>query len=221
MSRNTFKAKLQGLIQEVMKEYGFERYNNQKMYLIQRSNDFANTLLFECSPMRGTRFIAAVQPLYVPCESLHITFGYRLRNSDGKVGYWGNDTDKIDEDIEELRELVHKEAMPFIEKVSSPLKIVNFIHNNVFGDIKFPPSYRNEYLAYSLLKLKRYEEAVPILASVIEELEKSKFESAKQKVVIMRELELKVCKKEYELIDMELSKNASELSKKIGWLENN
>lgn len=221
MPGNTFKIKLQGFIKEVMKEYGFERYNNQKMYLIQRRNDFVNTLLFEYSPMRGTRFIVAVQPLYVPCESLHITFGYRLRNSNGKVGYWGNDADKIDEDIEELRELVYKEAMPFIEKVSSPLKIVSFIHNDVFGDIQFPPSYRKEYLAYSLLKLKRYEEAVPILESVIEELEKSKFESVKQKVIIMRELELKVRKKEYELIDMELSKNVSELCKKIGWSENN
>ena len=72
---------------------------------------------FEGSNFDQQSFFANVffQPLCVPCNHLHFTFGFRLRNMDGIDG-WSSDEPDL---IEKLSEAIAAKAMPFLDDVAT------------------------------------------------------------------------------------------------------
>lgn len=74
-------------------------------------------LFFDGSRFNSYSFYvhAFVMPLFVPSLSVHFTFGFRLKDLDGKDNWWSDDSMVV----EKLKEAIQRDAIPFLEQSKS------------------------------------------------------------------------------------------------------
>ncbi|MEG0755020.1 MAG: hypothetical protein RR450_01370, partial [Oscillospiraceae bacterium] len=167
-NRDIFKRQIQSLSKRIATEYNFALY--RRTFLVREENNIVSMIVFDF-PQSAMQFHVATQPLYVPSDILHITFGYRFRRRNlNTMGYWGEHSDQFDSDIAEIESLILDEAFPFLQQTSSPYKIIELLNNGLPNEIKLPPHFKNTYLAYSLLMIKEYNSAILPFTSVLTDL---------------------------------------------------
>lgn len=100
-------------------------------------NDIEGKLLkgfcFEASQYNDNGFYlwAFVQPLYVPLDSIVLTFGHRIRLSQTKE-WWGIDpkSKKMATVVKKLQAAIMQETKTFLDKVNSPDAFYHYYSNN-------------------------------------------------------------------------------------------
>lgn len=197
--KEAFKRRIQRLSKEVASKYGFNLY--RRTFLVHEECNIAGMIVFDFPP-RAMQFHVAAQPLYVPSDMLHITFGYRFERSNRvALGYWGEKEENIENDVAEINEIIECEAIPFLQQVSSPRKMIDFLMGEVPNCIKFPPHYRDMYIAYSCLMVKDYSSAVLPFTNALLKLKEYDLDSTKKQVETIELILNLLMRKDYDAID--------------------
>jgi hypothetical protein len=111
------------------------------------------------------------QPLYVPSESIHFTFGNRLTNQNGNhIFDFSNPTTS-----EEILDIINKEKSTLIKDV------ITFY--NIFYQNKDTNIYFKEALAFSLCYID-IQKAIVMLKDMISELDKTNATSWEKSIII-------------------------------------
>jgi len=174
--RKIIKRQIQKFCKEFANTYDFKVH--RRTFMVRNRDNLLQMIVFDFPPS-SMQYIIAIQPLYFPSEDLFFNFGEDLnyfRNHE--VGSWGNDIEKIEEDIIHMNMLLVKNVIPwFDEEVSSPEMLIEFIckKNN---EEAFCDSYHQElFLIFSYLYTKKYEEAKENLPETIVMAEERPFPS--------------------------------------------
>jgi len=173
-------------LQRIIKKYftTFAEINNFIFYkptiMLRECNDTLHIINFDL-PTEGFNCSIAIQPLYIPSDSITISFGNRLNHFKAKLpGTWGYSSDKtiIEKDLSQVKDLLEVNAMPWFDKVGSPEGIISFIESGAAEDtniiVGFPPALRNIYLGFSYLYINKIDLAEKPLLQVLEQYKEDK-----------------------------------------------
>lgn len=161
------KKNLQKIIKDFFKpfakEHGF-RFAKPTL-MIRLSNDTLHIINFDI-PNNNFNCTIAIQPLYIPSDTIVLSFGNRINHFKTRLtGVWGNSNQlqEVQNDLQEVKDLLELNAMPWFEEVGRPEGIVSFIEKGFSEDINiivgFPPSLRSLYLGYSYSYINKFEKA--------------------------------------------------------------
>ncbi|NLL05364.1 MAG: hypothetical protein GX270_06155 [Clostridiaceae bacterium] len=168
-------------LQKIIKEFftPFARQHNFKFYkttlMLRVLDDTLHIINFDL-PSNGLNCNIAIQPLYIPSETITLTFGNRLNHFKTNLpGTWGYSNDKIDieKDLSQVKELLEQNAVPWFNEFGSPEGIISFIEANLAEDdnnniVGFPPVLKRIYLGFSYLYTNKLGLAVNLLQEVLE-----------------------------------------------------
>ena len=166
------------LIKKVFKhfseEYSFESY--KPTVLLRLNNDVLHIINFD-KGSAGFACDIAIQPLYVPSDSIVLSFGNRL--SRFKVYLqerwdYGQSEQELENNLIQVKELLVRNALPWFEEVGHPQGIVSFIEmekKNRKSLTWCPPFQEYLYLGFSYLYLKKYDLAEIHLRSATDALD--------------------------------------------------
>lgn len=164
--KKEFKKHIQNLSKDFAQENNFMLY--KRTCLIRIVNDIMHIISFDFPPS-GMQCYIAIQPLYIPEENIHFSFGERLNFFNSKVpGLWGIEKDRMKDDIMEIDHLLHENALSWFEKILSPIDLIDFINGQSFHIIKCTPFLKNLYLGFSYLMIKKYELALNPLVTALD-----------------------------------------------------
>ena len=142
--------------------------------MIRMHKDTLHIVNFDV-PSKGFNCNIAIQPLYIPSDTVTLSFGNRLNHFktklSGKWGY-GNDKQEVEKDLSQVKELLEVNALKWFEETGCPEGIIKFIESGLCEDINlivgFPPVFRSMYLGFSYLYISKPELAIKPLQEVIE-----------------------------------------------------
>ncbi len=106
----------------------------------------------DSSGFSGVRFVveAFVMPLYVPSDHIYYTFGGRLGALSGHQERWWTISDENESEVmREVLDLIRKEALPFLNRLSNPRELAEHIHRDVHPDNRRTDPHLAESEAYS------------------------------------------------------------------------
>jgi hypothetical protein len=176
------KKALQKVIKEFFtifaKQYTFIFYKPTLM--IRVCDNVLHIINFDL-PGEGLNCNIAIQPLYIPSDTINLSFGNRLNHFKTKLsGTWGYSNDKkdIEKDLSQIKELLEINVMPWFNKVGRPEGIISFIESGLAEDINcivgFPPIFRSMYLGFSYLYTNEIFPAEKPLGEVVEQCKDDK-----------------------------------------------
>jgi len=114
------------------------------------------------------RLNAFVLPLFVPTETIHFNYGKRIGSA---TGQWSADDPNL---IEHLTESIRREAIPFLNTVSTLQGVAEFIRPMVVPNVNgYVNPHSQEALAYTLVQLNDVDGAMSILSQIQKSLSKS------------------------------------------------
>lgn len=193
--RTIFKRKIQQLSKEIAADYNFTLY--KRSFLIKEESDIVCMIVFDFPPT-AMQFHVAVQPLYIPSERLHITFGYNIQRPNiAQKGYWGSDPEYLERDINEITETIRNDVLPFFQTVSSPQKLIDYLQNDSSKRIRVAPNILKLHVAYSLLMTRQYDAALPYFNAVRNDLSQYTIESVNEQLATIEKMISMIEKKEY------------------------
>lgn len=168
-------------LQKIIKDYFriFAKKNNFVFYkptiLLKLCEDTLHIINFDL-PSEGLNCNIAIQPLYIPSDTITISFGNRLNHFKTKLpGIWGYSNDKsiIEKDLSQVKDLLEVNALPWFNEVGRPEGIISFIESGSAEDtniiVGFPPASRNIYLGFSYLYTNKIGLAEKALIEVVEQ----------------------------------------------------
>jgi hypothetical protein len=145
---------------------------HKKLLYISPIEQILRGVFFDSSAYERWTFVieAFVQPLYIPEEHCHFTFGGRLGNLGGGAENWWT----IDETNEEqvMKDVLHalqSEALPFLQSVKSP----NDFAKKYEREARDPGIHYMEAVSYSLVIAGKYRKAMKILNRNLKALDKA------------------------------------------------
>jgi hypothetical protein len=170
------KKILIGMIKESMtqfaKDHDFVFY--KPTILVRLSQDTLHIINFDVQS-QGFDCSIAIQPLFVPSDSISLSFGNRLSHLGVHLpGIWGNgDEQGVISDLEEVQGLLLRNVLPWFEKVGYPKGMVQFLKDDNFEKNKelivgLPPYKRRLYLALGNLYEQNFNLANSELANLKE-----------------------------------------------------
>ncbi|MCQ1531829.1 hypothetical protein [Lutispora saccharofermentans] len=171
------KKALQRIIKDYFttfaKQYNFVFYKST--VLLRVCEDTLHIINFDL-PSDGLNCNIAIQPLYIPSDTITLSFGNRLNHFKTKLpGAWGYSNDKkdIERDLSQIKELLEINAIPWFNEVGRPEGIISFIESGLVEDINiivgFPSIFRNMYLGFSYLYTNKIGLAEKLLQQVVEQ----------------------------------------------------
>lgn len=116
----------------------------------------------------------AIQPLYIPAETISLSFGNRLnRFKINLTETWGHGSQHdVEKDLIQVERLIEENVLQWFDKVGNPDGIITFIEKDLARDtnviVGFPPVIRNMYLGFSYLYVNNIELAYSPLQKVVE-----------------------------------------------------
>jgi hypothetical protein len=176
------KKALQRIIKDYFttfaKQYNFVFY--KQTVLLRICDDTLHIINFDL-PSEGLNCNIAIQPLYIPSDTITISFGNRLNHFKTKLpGTWGYSNDKsvIEKDLLQVKDLLEVNAMPWFNEVGRPEGIISFIKSGLAEDINiivgFPPTSRSMYLGFSYLYTNKIGLAEKTLIEAVEQCKEDK-----------------------------------------------
>ena len=173
-------------LQKIIKEFftTFAKQHNFIFYkptlMLRVCNDTLHIINFDL-PSQGLNCNIAIQPLYIPSDTITLSFGNRLNHFKTRLpGTWGYSNDKkdIEKDLSQVKELLEINAMPWFNEVGRPEGIISFIESGLAEDINiivgFPPIFRSMYLGFSYLYTNKIGLAEKPLQEVVEQCKDDK-----------------------------------------------
>lgn len=161
----------------------------------------------------------AIQPLYVPADSIDLSFGNRLNHFNVNLpGTWGyGDEKQVEQELQEVQKLLLNNVLPWFKEVGYPQGIASFLKNDTEKGnhliVGFPPYLKHLYLGFSQLYLQKNELANPTLEQVLEQFN----DDSRTWVVQLKE----IVKQMIELNREDQNKVASKLSEFINYTKEN
>jgi hypothetical protein len=154
-------------IQKIIKSHLLSSFKSfactgRMMFLEPRGSVLCGIYFEDSSFNQTTLYVwVFVQPLYVPSEHVHFTFGHRLINrAEGGLANesWnlGSESEYDEHQIQSLANAIRGDAIPYIKRLETPQDIANNLSestgllNNVFV---------REAVAYSRAKIGEYANA--------------------------------------------------------------
>jgi hypothetical protein len=176
------KKVLQKIIREYFtpfaKKYHFVFY--KPTVLLRICEDTLHIINFDL-PGGGLNCNVAIQPLYLPSDTIVLSFGNRLNHFKTKLsGIWGysNDEKDIKIDLAQISELLEMNAIPWFDEVGRPEGIISFIESGLSEDnntvIGFSPVSRSLYLGFSYLYINKIDLAEKTLSEVVDRYKEDK-----------------------------------------------
>lgn len=173
-------------LQKIIKEF-FNTFAKQHAFIFYKPtimlrvcNDTLHIISFDLIS-GGLNCNIAIQPLYIPSDTINLSFGNRLNHFKIRLpGTWGYSNDKMDieNDLTQIKELLEMNALSWFNEVGSPEGIISFIESGLAEDISiivgFPPIFRNMYLGFSYLYTNKISFAEKPLQEVIEQCKDDK-----------------------------------------------
>jgi len=174
------------ILQKIIKEF-FATFAKQHTFIFYKPtlmlrvyNDTLHIINFDLLG-EGLNCNIAIQPLYVPSDTITLSFGNRLNHFKTKLpGTWGYSNDKkdIEKDLSQIRELLETNVISWFNEVGRPEGIISFIESGLAEDINiivgFPPVFRNIYLGFSYLYTNKISLAEKTLQEVVEQCKEDK-----------------------------------------------
>lgn len=173
MDKKSLKRIIKDYFTPFAMKYDFEFYKPTIMH--RECDDTIHIINFDL-PTEGFYCNIAIQPLYIPADTITLSFGNRLNYFKTKLsGIWGYSNDKsiIEKDLLQVKDLLEVNALPWFDEVGSPEGIISFIESGAAEDINiivgFPPTLRNIYLGFSYLYINKIDLAEKTLLKVLEQ----------------------------------------------------
>jgi len=164
-SRKLFKKHIQELTKQFSIKNDFYLY--KRTFAIREIGNMLHIVCFDFPPS-SMQCHVAIQPLYVPEDQLHFSFGNLLNHFyTQRTGLWGIEESKILGDIEEISSLLERNVLPWFSEITSPKNLIDFINSDKFSAVKCTPFLRNLYLGFSYLYTKRFDLANESLANAL------------------------------------------------------
>lgn len=148
------------LLKKVMKPF-VSQHNfsfNKPIILVRNRNDTLHIINFDVHAP-GFNCDIAIQPLYVPDDTIVLSLGNRVNHFKVKLpGTWGyGDSHQDEQELKEVINLLETNVLPWFDEVGSPEGIVKFLKheweaasNLIVG---FPPYLRYLYTGFSYMYL--------------------------------------------------------------------
>lgn len=173
------------------KQYGFTFY--KPTLLIREYKDTIHIINFDLGTAGFTCDIA-IQPLYIPSDTIDLSFGNRLSKFKAQLKErWPYE--EIETSLAQVNELLVSNAIPWFNEVGTPNGIVSFLEKWRPDDfsiiVGFPPASRYLYLGFSYLYIGNNKLADKALQTVFDRYKDDKRDWAielKQIISILREL---------------------------------
>jgi hypothetical protein len=125
--------------------------------LVRLSEDTLHIVNFDVYA-NGFDCRVAIQPLFIPSDSINLSFGNRLSHLGVHLpGIWGQgDEMEVIGDFEEVQGLLLRNALPWFDEAGSPKGMVEFLKDGNFEKNKevivgLPPFMRRVFLALGYL----------------------------------------------------------------------
>lgn len=139
------------------------------LILVREREEILNIVAFDPGRVGFTCDIA-VQPLFVPEETIVLSFGNRISRFRTLLPErWAyGEEEECRKGLEQIRSLLERDALPWFGEVSSASKMVAYLEDPGHS-IQTPllaPWERYLSLGFGYLKLKRYQEGVDLLRKV-------------------------------------------------------
>ena len=138
--------------------------------LVRLSEDTLHIVNFDVY-VNGFDCSVAIQPLFIPSDSIDLSFGNRLSHLGVHLpGIWGQgDQKEVIGDLEEVQGLLLRNALPWFDEAGSPKGMVKFLKDGNFEKNKevivgLPPFMRRLFLALGYL----YEPSFNLAKSELE-----------------------------------------------------
>ena len=152
-------------IKESLKPFAKENnFSFTNPLLLTRHYDSVLHIINFDLPMQGFNCNIAIQPLYVPADTINLSFGNRLNHFKAHLsGVWGyGDTkEEIVKDLDEVIKLLETNALPWFQEAGNVQGIISLIKDgnvdNTNFIIGFPPYLKSIYLGFSYLYIEKYE----------------------------------------------------------------
>ena len=168
--KKMLKKTIKESLQPFAKEHNFTF--TKPLLLTRHYGSVVHIINFDL-PMQGFNCNIAIQPLYVPADTINLSFGNRLNHFKAHLsGVWGyGDTkEEILQDLDEVIKLLETNALPWFQEVGNVQGIISFIKegkvDNTNMIIGFPPYLKSIYLGFSYLYIEKYELAENALSDV-------------------------------------------------------
>jgi len=178
MDKKTFQRIIKDYFTPFAEKYNFVFH---KPTIMLRIRDNTLHIINFDLPSEGLNCNIAIQPLYVPADTITVSFGNRLNHFKTKLpGTWGYSNDKsiIEKDLSQIKDLLEVNALPWFNEVGNPEGIISFIESGSAEDINiivgFPPVLRKIYLGFSYLYTNKIDLAEKVLIEVVEQLKEDK-----------------------------------------------
>lgn len=152
------------------REHDFIFYN--PTILIRLNKDTLHIINFDLGTA-GFTCDVAIQPIYVPAESLVLSFGNRLSRFNVLINErwkYGESQQEDEFNLLQIVELIKENVLIWFEEVGSAKGIISFIEKGLVNDTKliigFPPFMKNLYLGFSYL----YEEKIKLAEGALHQV---------------------------------------------------
>jgi hypothetical protein len=153
------KKKLIAMIKKSMAQFAKEQ--NFIFYkptlLVRLVEDTLHIINFDVYA-KGFDCCVAIQPLFIPSDSIGLSFGNRLSHLGVHIpGVWGHGNEKeVISDLEEVQGLLLNNVLPWFDEVGYPKGMVEFLSDGNYEKnqeiiVGFPPFLRRLYLAMGYL----------------------------------------------------------------------
>lgn len=167
-------------MQKIIKEFftKFAKNNNfvfnKPTLLIRIHRDTLHIINFDVLK-KGFNCNIAIQPLYIPSDTIILSFGNRINHFRTRIsGTWGyGDTkQEVEKDLSQVKELLESNVLPWFSEIGFPEGIIKFIESGSMESnsliVGFPPVLKSKYLGFSYLYINKYQQAIRLLQDVIE-----------------------------------------------------
>lgn len=165
------KAELKKILQKefewVKKEYNFKLYKSDNLLRVE--NDILQGMYFQ--PSEGKRAVCVtifIQPLFIPSETKHLSYGFRMDEIRKKQEEW---IELNKSGIERINSFLRDVGLDFLSLYNSPLNILNNINREEYPFLRdiniWKPSLivycaayvgNNEIFNSTIKKAKKYFE---------------------------------------------------------------
>lgn len=173
---NNKKKVVSKLIKHILKPFVTERNFSfhKPLIMVRERTDVLHIINFDLG-LAGFTCDIAVQPLYIPEETLVLSFGNRISRFGVTMPErweYGQTEVEIEQGLQEIKMLLEKHALFWFDDVGTPDGIVSFIEsgrvNNTNLIVGFPPYLKNLYLGFSYLYNEQFNKGCEALQNTLQ-----------------------------------------------------
>jgi hypothetical protein len=192
MKHNQIKKLAEKYLLPEMPDFVVHKNDLQMIPLEHLSRGFS----FQSSLFSKGRFTisAFVQPLYVPKEYKILTYGGRLGTlNNGPEKWWNLENHPEEVIFSEVRNLIHNEGLPFLEKLNSPSEFARYY----LPKAKSPNIWQMEAVGFSLVFANKFNQAKAILEEnctyLVKAMKEDIYDSPHYPMIYNRDMEILRC----------------------------